>query len=95
VDACNSLAWLLATCPDPAFRNGPKAVELAQTADRLSGGKNPVAVATLAAAYAATGRPADAANAAQRALDLTAKSNPAAVPALRQQLAKYLTGTPP
>ena len=25
VDACNSLAWFLATCPDSAFRNGPKA----------------------------------------------------------------------
>lgn len=94
VDACGSLAWFLATCPDPAYRNPGKAVELAQTADRLSDGKTPALLATLAAAYSAAGRSADASQAAQRALDLTAQSNPAAVPALRQQLAPYLTASP-
>ena len=28
----NTLAWILATCPDPQLRNGPEAVELAQKA---------------------------------------------------------------
>ncbi len=95
VDACNGLAWFLATCPDPAFRNPTKAIELALTANRLSDGNNQAAFETLAAAYTAEGRASDASQAAQRALDLTAQSNPAAVPALRQQLAPYLTNAPP
>ncbi len=32
VHALNNLAWLLATCPDKAFRNAPKALELARRA---------------------------------------------------------------
>ena len=95
VDACNSFAWFLATCPDPAFRNPSKAVELALTAIRLATSNNPMPFETLAAAYTAEGRTSEASQAAQRALDLTAKSDPAAVPALRQQLAPYLTGAPP
>jgi Flp pilus assembly protein TadD len=32
----NNLAWLLATCPDPRFRDGGKAVEFAKTAAELA-----------------------------------------------------------
>ena len=32
VHALNNLAWLLATCPDKAFRNAPRALELARRA---------------------------------------------------------------
>jgi tetratricopeptide (TPR) repeat protein len=66
----NNLAWVLSTCPDSAFRNGPRAVEFAQRAVQLSGMKNPVFVRTLAAAYAENGQFSDAAEAAQRALQL-------------------------
>jgi Flp pilus assembly protein TadD len=32
---CNNLAWLLATCPDPKFRDTRRAVELAKKAAEL------------------------------------------------------------
>ena len=45
----NNLAWLMATCPQASVRNGARAVELAQQAERLSGGKNSAMLGTLAA----------------------------------------------
>jgi hypothetical protein len=53
--ALNSLAWLLATCPVPEMRNGPRAVELARQACEIDGWKNPALLDTLAAACAETG----------------------------------------
>ena len=50
--ALNNLAWALATCPDASLRNGAKAVQLARQANRLSDGKNPLVLRTLAAACA-------------------------------------------
>jgi protein O-mannosyl-transferase len=66
----NDLAWLLSTCSDKRFRNGPRAVELAHQADELADGKNPTFIRTLAAAYAESGRFDEAIAAAQRALKL-------------------------
>jgi hypothetical protein len=55
----NSLAWLLATCPDPQFRDGAAAIGYAQTACReapdCAGFRE-----TLAAAFASVGRFAEA-----------------------------------
>lgn len=51
----NTAAWWLATDPDPKIRNPKKALEFAQKACDLSGGKNAPALDTLAVAYAATG----------------------------------------
>ncbi|MGH7990463.1 MAG: tetratricopeptide repeat protein [Limisphaerales bacterium] len=48
----NSLAWLLATCPNPLIRNGAKAVEAATKACDLSEWKKWNHVGTLGAAYA-------------------------------------------
>jgi tetratricopeptide (TPR) repeat protein len=67
---CQNLALLLATCPDPSLRNGPKAVELAERADQLSGGGDPGILHALAAAYAQTGQFSKAVATAQRALGL-------------------------
>jgi tetratricopeptide (TPR) repeat protein len=55
-DAQNSLALVLATCPQATLRNGSKAVGLAERVEQLDGGKSPVILATLAAAYAEAGR---------------------------------------
>ncbi len=55
VVAHNSLAWLLATCPDAKYRNGSQAVEHATKACELSSWKNLGALDTLAAAYAEAG----------------------------------------
>lgn len=51
--ACHSnLAWLLATCPDPAFRDGVAAVAHAENALKLLGGPDHNLMGTLATAHA-------------------------------------------
>lgn len=52
--ALNGRAWLMATCPDAAFRNGPLALEDAKRAVALEK-KNPHVIDTLAAAFAEVG----------------------------------------
>jgi cytochrome c-type biogenesis protein CcmH/NrfG len=59
LESLNNLAWILATSTDPALRNGARSVELAQRALRISG-DHPVLLQTLAAAYAESGRFAEA-----------------------------------
>ena len=54
-EALNNLAWILATHPDPALRNGPEAVQLSELACRLDDNKEPSYLGTLDAAYAETG----------------------------------------
>jgi tetratricopeptide (TPR) repeat protein len=63
-----SLAWLLATCPEGRFRDGQRAVRLAEDALRQSGAVAVAAVVldTLAAAYAEAGRFQDAVNVADQ-----------------------------
>lgn len=48
----NSLAWLRATAPDPAFRNGTESVRLAQKAVSMTPERSYAALDTLGAAYA-------------------------------------------
>ena len=48
-------AWLRATCPDPAFRNGRQAINDATTACKLMEWKDEDTIDTLAAAYAEAG----------------------------------------
>lgn len=74
-DALNNLAWLLATHPDPAIRNGPEAVRLAEKACELTQYERTVMMGTLAAAYAEVGRFEDAAATAERALRNALRSN--------------------
>jgi Flp pilus assembly protein TadD len=89
------IAWVLAASPDAAVRNGPKAVELAQEADRLAGGADPVLACVLAGAFAEAGRFPEAVTTAQRALQLsTAQSNTRLADALREQLDYYQAGRP-
>ena len=91
----NNLAWVLASYPDPSVRNGARAVELAQQAERVSGGKDPALLGTLAAAYAEAGRFPDAVATAQRALDLAvAQTNTALTGDLRSRLKLYQSDAP-
>jgi tetratricopeptide (TPR) repeat protein len=93
--AQNSLAWVLAIAPQASQRNGRQAVELAQQANQLAGGENPIILRTLAAAYAEAGRFPEAVATAQRALQLAgAQSNPALANVIRSQLELYQAGTP-
>jgi tetratricopeptide (TPR) repeat protein len=93
--AGKNLAWILATCPETSVRNGRKAVELAEQAARLSGGTNPIFIGTLAAAYAEAGRFPEAVEMAQRARQLAADQNNAAlVDVLQMQIGLYQAGSP-
>jgi tetratricopeptide (TPR) repeat protein len=85
LEAQNDLAWLLATCPKASLRNGDKSVQLARQANELAGGKNPVILGTLAAAFAEAGRFGDAVQSAQRAIELARATG-------RQDLARRLNG---
>ena len=66
----NNLTWLLASCPDAAFRNGPEAVRLASRACELTGYTRPLFIGTLAAAQAEVGDFPAAIATAQRAAAL-------------------------
>ncbi|HWB59860.1 MAG TPA: tetratricopeptide repeat protein, partial [Chthoniobacteraceae bacterium] len=61
------LAWFLSTCPNPALRNGKRAVELIENDAKTS--NDPLLLRTLAAAYAETGRFPEAVKTAQDALE--------------------------
>lgn len=92
---CNALAWLLATAADDTLRDGPKALELARRAAESTKLQDPTPLRTLAAAYAETGDFTQAAQTAQRALDLAEASQQTALAeTLRAQLELYRAGRP-
>lgn len=64
----HAAAWTLATNPNASIRDGGRAVTLAQRAWKLTGGDDPLALGTLAAAYAEAGRFNEAAAAAERGI---------------------------
>lgn len=94
VEALNNLAWLLATSPTREMRNGARAVELAEKADRLAGNRAGI-LGTLAAAYAEAGRYPQAVAAAEQARRLAVAHNDTAqVTVLDQELKFYRAGKP-
>jgi tetratricopeptide (TPR) repeat protein len=95
-EALNELAWLRATCPEATFRDGTAAIELAQRAIRLSGGKTPEMLDTLAAAYAEAGMFSQATETVGKALDLARRQNKTVlVEKLKARLCLYgVVGTP-
>ena len=66
----NNLAWILATHPNPKFRNGREAVQMARRACIQTSYKQPVMLGTLAAAYAEAGRFEDAVRTGEQAREL-------------------------
>jgi hypothetical protein len=68
-NAQSHLAWLLATSPDAALRNGAEAVALAEAAANQTGDSQLFALDVLAAAYAEAGRFEEAARTAAQAVD--------------------------
>ena len=93
VPALNNLAWILATYSDPAFRDGTKALELAQRANEFSGRNNPIILRTLAASHANVGQFSTAVEVGQLALSLTDRQSPLAS-ALQRELAGYQASEP-
>ena len=65
--ALNELAWILATHPQQEFRDGKRAVELAERTTKMSGDAEPRYWGTLDAAYAEAGRFEDAIKTAHKA----------------------------
>jgi tetratricopeptide (TPR) repeat protein len=94
-EADRNLAGLLATCPDAKLRNGPRAIELAERATKLSDGKKPEMLETLAAAYAEAGRFPEASATARRALTLAVEQNNRALASvLKTRIAQYGVSKP-
>ncbi len=88
----NNLALVLAAA---SLHKGSKAVELAQQANKLTGGENPVILHTLATALAEAGRFPEAVETARHALRLAgAQSNTALAAQLQRELKLYQAGKP-
>ena len=66
--SADNLAWILATSPDPAMRDGARAVALAESVVERADPVHGLQLATLAAAYAETGRFAEAVERQEEAL---------------------------
>jgi tetratricopeptide (TPR) repeat protein len=89
------LAWMLATWPEPAVRNGAKAVALAEEANQFSQGKDPLILRTLAAAYAEAGRFSEAVATAKQALALAAaQSKTGLMNELQTEIGLYESNSP-
>ena len=94
-NAASNLAWVFATCPETSLRDGARAVELGEKALRISGGKIPMIHRVLAAAYAESGRFADAIETAQRGAELaTTQGNSGLAAELESNIALYQSGRP-
>jgi tetratricopeptide (TPR) repeat protein len=91
----NDFAWVLATSSDAAIRDGNSAVPLAEHAVKLTSADNPAILATLAAAYAETGRFEESIEMEQRAAKLASQQGNAALArSLNERLALYEDKTP-
>ena len=86
VTALNNLAWLLATAPEAALRDGHEAVRLAEHACQLTGYKEALLIGTLAAAYAEAGRYDDAVAAAEQARAVALAQGQKEIAAKNEQL---------
>jgi tetratricopeptide (TPR) repeat protein len=89
----NNLAWILATSSNASLRDGAKAVRLAEQANRLSGGSDPIILHTLAAAYAENRQFSEAVKVAQHALELADANGISSLSeSLRSKIALYQAG---
>jgi tetratricopeptide (TPR) repeat protein len=95
LDAQLNLAWLRATCPVASLRNGAAAIEHAQRAKQLCGGRRADVLSTLAAAYAEAGQFPETLATARKALELTKRQNDhARAAALQSWIVLYEAGKP-
>lgn len=91
----NFLAWLLATSPDPAVRNGAEAVALAENVNAATGFAEINVLDTLAAAYAEAGQFEKAVTTAENAAQLARIQENADLAAqINARLELYKSGKP-
>jgi tetratricopeptide (TPR) repeat protein len=91
--ACQA-AWVLATSPDSGFRDGARAVRLAQQACQATGDEQPALLDALAAAYAEAGQFDQAVAVARQALARAASSDPGRTRQLEDRLHLYESRAP-
>jgi tetratricopeptide (TPR) repeat protein len=85
-----TLAWILSTAPEPSIRDGPRALDLAQRAAQVAGGRNLMIIRLLAAAYAENGRYPEAIHTVQQAAQSAEGSGQSAMAQLlRRDLDRY------
>lgn len=95
LEAQSNLTWILSTFPDSSIRNGSRAIELAQRAVQLSGGKNARIWRLAAAAYAEAGRFPEAIKAAQSGIGVAEnEGNTALVQTLQANIKLFEQGSP-
>jgi tetratricopeptide (TPR) repeat protein len=91
----NALAWILATAPDAAVRDGPQAVTWAKKACAATRNKNPVLLDTLAAAHGAAGNFHEAVRTEQEALRQAGEiGQTTSIPVYRERLELYGNNQP-
>lgn len=88
------LAWALATTPEEDIRDGTRAAELAERACQLTDYQDSGALDALAAAYAETGRFADAVRTARKAIQLLPSQQKARIEKFQKRIARYEVGEP-
>ena len=94
-DAANNLAQILSLHPDARFRDGERAVQLAEVAARVRHFKDPLSLDTLAAAYAEAGRFSEAIKTVDSAIELARAAKDAElVEHLEMRRALYVAGKP-
>jgi Flp pilus assembly protein TadD len=94
VSIANNLAWLLATCPDAAYRDGPRALQLAEWACKATDYRSPPLLDSLAAAYAETGLFDQAAQTIRQAIEIVGSNSKGPTETLESRLKLYLTAQP-
>jgi tetratricopeptide (TPR) repeat protein len=93
VRANTGLAWIMATCPDKKYRNGMRAVELAEKALRIN--EVDYVLNTLAAAYAEAGRFQEAVESQEKAIEkLKESGNLKDMLKYEKRLQSYKAGKP-
>ncbi len=95
LEALKQLAWVQATHPDPAVRNGAEAVKFAERAVQVGGRQDPAILDLLAAANAEVGRFDLAVQAGREALRLASRAGGQSnVEELKARLALYQAKIP-
>ncbi|MBQ3388504.1 MAG: tetratricopeptide repeat protein [Thermoguttaceae bacterium] len=94
VGSLNNYAWLLATCPDDAIRNGARALELATKAAEKTNFREPYILSTLAAAYAETGDFAKALELSEKGTAIAEKEGDERIDEFRNESESYRKNEP-
>jgi protein O-mannosyl-transferase len=95
IQALYNLSWINATHENEKYRNGEKAIELAEKLSKITQYNHPMALDALAAAYAETGKFDTAVLTAEKGLELAKQQGPKELAfGLKNRLELYKKGQP-